>query len=235
MIFSCCHPQISQDSQVALTLKNLCGLTIPEISQAFLSKKNLREDLCNEAIRLCKLLVSNEGLQSKDSICGLLALMLFNVDRFRARFDKENIPITLEAQDRSLWNNDQIQEAIYYMNLAMKTDQVTEYHIFAAISAQHCTAPSYEQTHWATIRKLYSNLGRLNKSPLVQLNQIIVLAQVEGPKYALCELGKLKMKDLENYLPFYTAKAELEMACQNFQEALQSVLDQKIKIILDKI
>ncbi len=284
MIFTCCHPAISSDSQVALTLKTLCGFSIPEIAKAFLSNEeninkrlvrarkmikdanvafevpsgqeleqrlpsvletiyllfnegydassgdqSIRYELCEEAIRLAEIIVSNPTVESSNSYA-LLALMTLNVSRFDSRTDESNNLLDLESQDRSKWNQDLIKKGLYYLEFAAAQREISIYHILATISAHHCTATTYESTDWESILSLYDMLIEIDKSPIVQLNRVIVLSKVSDPKTALKQLNNIKNNSVfQSYLPYYTTRAELHFENNEVSLAID-LLNQALKL-----
>ncbi|HET9745035.1 MAG TPA: sigma-70 family RNA polymerase sigma factor, partial [Chitinophagaceae bacterium] len=205
MMFACCHPAIPEESQIALTLKTLCGLSVNEIAKAFLTTdetiakriyrakekirtekielevpqnhdlalrtdtvlkslyllfnegykssnpdKLIREDLCEEAMRLCFLLTQHQ-LTSFPRSKALLALMCFQASRLDARLDDNNNIILLKHQDRSRWNRSLMSKGFELMEEAAEPFEISPYHLEAAIASQHAAARSFEQTDWKSI------------------------------------------------------------------------------------
>ncbi|WP_136468065.1 RNA polymerase sigma factor [Flagellimonas onchidii] len=275
MIFTCCHPILSTDSQVALTLKTLCGFSIPEIAQAFLTSESninkrlvrarktikeanlpfevpsgkeleprlssvletlyllfnegynsisddnlIRLELCEEAIRLTEIIVQNPTITSSNTHA-LLALMLFNTARFGSRMDELNNNISLEHQDRSQWDQQLIKKGLVHLEFAAGQNEVSMYHILATISAQHCTASTYQDTDWEGILELYDLLLKLDNSPIIQLNRAIVLSKTSDPQTAITQLEQIKDEDtFQSYLPYYTSLAELYFQNNQSSEAV---------------
>lgn len=260
MIFMCCHPSISPDSQIAFTLKTLCGFSIPEIAKAFLSNnetinkrlvrarrtirdqsiafelpkghelesrlhtvlesiyllfnegysayegdKAIREDLCAEAIRLVVIIAAHPSIMQKSSVYALLSLMLLNVSRFEARQDSDGGLIELANQNRTLWNQEKIREGIKYLHKSTGYGTVSRYHILAAISAHHCTAPDSNTTDWKSILSLYDNLIQIDNSPVVILNRAVAVSKIFGAEQAVIELEKLKDDSLLKNYPHYNS------------------------------
>ncbi|HEY0361181.1 MAG TPA: sigma-70 family RNA polymerase sigma factor [Solirubrobacteraceae bacterium] len=168
----------------------------------------VREELCDEAIRLGELLCR---LMPDDAeVWGLLALMLLHDARRAARVDPNGRYVALEAQDRSLWDRERIGEGLAKLERAVRLRRPGEYQLQAAITALQIQAPAAEDTDWAQIAELYGALGRLNPSPVVELNRAVAVGLAAGPAAGL-ELLEPLLTDpaLERYQPLYAAHAEL--------------------------
>jgi RNA polymerase sigma-70 factor, ECF subfamily len=168
----------------------------------------VREELCDEAIRLAELLCR---LMPDDAeVWGLLALMLLHDARRAARVDPGGRYVALEAQDRSLWNQERIREGLAKLERAVHLRRPGEYQLQAAITALQIQAPTDEETDWAQIAELYGALGRLNPSPVVELNRAVAVGLAAGPAAGL-ELLEPLLGDpaLERYQPLYAGHAEL--------------------------
>jgi RNA polymerase sigma-70 factor (ECF subfamily) len=168
----------------------------------------VREELCDEAIRLGELLCR---LMPDDAEArGLLALMLLHDARRAARVDPSGRWVALEAQDRSLWDQDRIREGLAKLERAVRLRRPGEYQLQAAITALQIQAPDAEATDWAQIAELYGALGRLNPSPVVELNRAVAVGLACGPAAGL-ELLEPLLADptLERYQPLHAAHAEL--------------------------
>jgi len=168
----------------------------------------VREELCDEAIRLGELLAR---LMPDDAeVWGLLALMLLHDARRAARVDPSGRYVALDAQDRSLWNQDRIREGLATLERAVRLRRPGEYQVQAAITALQIEAPDAEATDWAQIAELYGALARLNPSPVIELNRAVAVGLASGPAAGL-ELLEPLLGDpaLERYQPLYAAHAEL--------------------------
>ncbi len=168
----------------------------------------VREELCDEAIRLGELLCR---LMPDDAeVWGLLALMLLHDARRAARVDPSGRYVALDAQDRSLWDQERIGEGLAKLERAVRLRDPREYQLQAAITALQIQAPDAEATDWAQIAELYGALGRLNPSPVVELNRAVAVGLAAGPAAGL-ELLEPLLADpaLERYQPLYAAHAEL--------------------------
>ena len=168
----------------------------------------VREELCDEAIRLGELLAR---LMPDDAeVWGLLALMLLHDARRAARVDPSGRYVALDAQDRSLWDHGRIGEGLAMLERAVRLRRPGEYQLQAAITALQIQAPDIEATDWAQIAELYGALGKLNPSPVVELNRVVAVGLASGPAVGL-ELLEPLLGDpaLERYQPLHAAHAEL--------------------------
>jgi RNA polymerase sigma-70 factor, ECF subfamily len=168
----------------------------------------VRGELCAEAIRLGLLLCA---LMPGDAeVWGLLALMLLNDARRAARVDAQGRFVTLEAQDRSLWDRRRIREGLRALERAVRLRRPGEYQLQAAITALHIQAPDVDATDWAQIAELYGALAKLNPSPVIELNRVAAIGFAAGPAAGL-ELLEPLLGDpaLERYQPLHAAHAEL--------------------------
>ncbi|HKE71061.1 MAG TPA: sigma-70 family RNA polymerase sigma factor [Nocardioidaceae bacterium] len=168
----------------------------------------VREELCEEAIRLAELLCR---LMPDDAeVWGLSALMLLHDARRAARVDAAGRYVALGDQDRSLWDQDRIREGLARLEHAVRRRRPGEYQLQAAITALQIQAPDTESTDWAQIADLYGALGRLTPSPVVELNRSVAVGLAEGPAAGLTLLKPLLADPaLERYQPLYAAHAEL--------------------------
>jgi RNA polymerase sigma-70 factor, ECF subfamily len=168
----------------------------------------VREELCDEAIRLGELLTR---LMPDDAeVWGLSALMLLHDARRAARVDASGQYVALDAQDRSLWDQDRIQEGLAKLERAVRLRRPGEYQLQAAITALQVQAPDAEATDWAQIAELYGALASLNPSPVVELNRAVAVGMAFGAAAGLDVLEPLLGDQaLERYQPLYAAHAEL--------------------------
>jgi RNA polymerase sigma-70 factor, ECF subfamily len=168
----------------------------------------VRDELCDEAIRLGELLTR---LMPDDAeVWGLSALMLLHDARRAARVDPSGQYVALDAQDRSLWDQDRIQEGLAKLERAVRLRRPGEYQLQAAITALQIQAPDAEATDWAQIAELYGALANLNPSPVVELNRAVAVGMAFGAAAGLEVLDPLLGDPaLERYQPLYAAHAEL--------------------------
>jgi RNA polymerase sigma-70 factor (ECF subfamily) len=168
----------------------------------------VRGELCDEAIRLGDLLCR---LMPDDAEAwGLSALMLLHDARRAARVDAGGRYVALEAQDRSLWNQDRIRDGLAKLDRAVRLRRPGEYQLQAAITALQMQAPDEQSTDWAQIAELYGALAALNPSPVVELNRAVAVGLASGPEAGLEVLEPLLGEPgLERYQPLHAAHAEL--------------------------
>ncbi|MDO8828317.1 RNA polymerase sigma factor [Methylophaga sp.] len=272
LIFTCCHPALAEEARLALTLREVCGMTTEEVARAFLQKpstlaqrivraKNkireaaipyevpaaeqlperlqsvlqviylvfnegysasngdllVKHDLASEAIRLGRLL---KQLLPEPEVTGLLALMLLQDSRRHARVDANGELITLEDQNRDLWDQQQIVQGCELVLQALASQRFGPFTIQAAIAAVHAEAKSFEQTDWQQIVGLYDALLQYNDSPVIRLNQAVAIAMFEGPGVGLNLIEALLMQgELNHYHLIYAAKADLCRRLQQFDTA----------------
>jgi RNA polymerase sigma-70 factor (ECF subfamily) len=263
LIFTCCHPALALEAQVALTLKTLCGLSVDEIARAFLvppatmaqrlvrAKAKIRgaripyevpgsgrlaerldgvlrvvylvfnegyaatsgdalvrRELCNEAIRLGRLL--RTLFPDASEVAGLLALMLLHDSRRTARLDERGDLVTLEDQDRSRWDRGQISEGQALAEAALRRGGAGFYALQAAIAALHAQAVRAGETDWPQIAALYALLLRLHPSPVVALNHAAAVAMGERLDRGLRLIEQLEAGgELQSYHLLPAAKADI--------------------------
>ena len=177
----------------------------------------LQQELSDEAIRLGRLLVQ---LLPDPEAVGLLALMLLQASRQRARSDAEGNLVLLDQQDRSLWDREQIREGCELVRLALRSRAFGAYTVQAAIAAVHAEASSADETDWVEIVGLYDVLQQHWPSPVVALNRAVALAQRDGPQVGLREVEAiLRAGDLSEYHLAHAARAELHQQLGNVEEA----------------
>ena len=278
LIFTCCHPALAPEAQVALTLRTLGGLDTGEIARAFLvppstmaqrlvrAKRKIRDagipytlpaasdmperldavltviylifnegyattrgrlvrtDLCGEAIRLARTLRALFAQQPPAELNGLLALLLLHDARRDARLDPAGDLIVLEEQDRTLWNQPQIAEALPLVEAALQGGP-GPYAVQSAIAAVHCRAARAEDTDWRQILQLYDVLERSQPSPVVSLNRAVAVAMADGPQAGLALIDAIDASgDLEGYHLLYSARADLLRRLGSKQESAKAYL-----------
>lgn len=183
----------------------------------------VRHDLCEEAVRLCKLLV--ESSVCRPQTRALLALMLFHVARFETRVDEDGCLLRMEEQDRDRWDGDIMSDAFHYLAQSADGEQVSRYHLEAGIAAQHCLAPSFKDTDWRTILMHYDLLLEQHQSPVVQLNRGIVVAHLEGPEAGVHAIESISgVKLLKNYYLLDATLGELYRRIGNHEASRKHLL-----------
>ncbi|MBP2235870.1 RNA polymerase sigma-70 factor (ECF subfamily) [Sinorhizobium kostiense] len=173
-------------------------------------------DLCDEAIRLSRLLL--RLFPAEPEIMGLTALLLLQHSRARARFDADGSIVLLEDQDRRLWNRQMIAEALAMIEKAMRHRRPGPYQIQAAIAALHARAEQPELTDWEEIDLLYQALERLQPSPVVTLNRAVAVSKREGPEAALALVEQLGDR-LSGYFYYHGLRGALLKQLERGREA----------------
>jgi RNA polymerase sigma-70 factor, ECF subfamily len=276
LMFTCCHPALTLEARVALTLRTLAGLTTAEIARAFLvpeatmakrltrAKHKIRDagipyrvppahllpdrlsgvlavlyllfnegysasagaqirrgDLTAEAIRLARLLVAL--MPDEPEAVGLLALMLLQDARTAARLDDDGELVTLEDQDRSRWDAEKIAAGLALLDDAQRRAPAGPYRLQAAIAACHARAATAADTDWARIAALYSELGVLVPSAVVELNRAVAVAMARGPTAGLAIVDELAADGvLASYYLLPATRADLLRRLDRRPEAAES-------------
>jgi RNA polymerase sigma-70 factor (ECF subfamily) len=187
----------------------------------------IRRELCAEAIRLGRTLC--ELLPDEPENLGLLALMLLHDSRRDARIDSQGRLVTLEEQDRKLWDRERIREGLELVDRALPMRAIGFYQLQAAIAALHAEAQSPAETDWPQIAALYQELVRIAPSPVVALNHAVAVAMNQGlvPGLALVEQVGAS-GGLDEYYLYHAARADIlrrlgrrEDAASAYQDALR--------------
>jgi RNA polymerase sigma-70 factor, ECF subfamily len=165
-----------------------------------------RADLCDEAIRLARLLL--RLFPAEPDIMGLMALMLLQHARAAARFDAAGEIILLEDQDRGRWDGKLIAEGLALIDKALRHGQPGPYQIQAAIAATHARAGRAADTDWVQIDLLYAVLEGLQPSPVITLNRAVAVSKLRGPAAALAMIEPLASQ-LSGYFYFFGVKGGL--------------------------
>ncbi len=170
----------------------------------------VREDLCEEAIRLGALLAEHPST-AQPRVHALLALMLFNAARLPARINPAGDILRLHEQDRSLWRRPMIQRGLKHLALSAAGEEISDYHLQAGIAACHCLAPDDASTDWPRILALYDHLTEINDSPLIALNRAVAVARVHGPARGIAELERVRKESpLDAYYLTHAVLGDLE-------------------------
>jgi RNA polymerase sigma-70 factor (ECF subfamily) len=279
LMFTCCHPALALEAQVALTLHTLGGLSTQEVARAFLlpvltmarrlarARSKIRDagipyrvppadllperldallaviylifnegyvatigdtltrqELCGEAIRLCRVLM--DLIPQSAEARGLLALMLLHDSRRETRLNSVGELILLEEQDRSRWDQAKIHEGIAVLDEALTLYDPGPYQVQAAISALHAEAQTAEATDWSQIAALYDTLARMTPSVVIEVNRAVATAMAYGAQTGLQMLLSLE-NQAEDYYPYHAARADLlrrmnqrEAAADAYERAL---------------
>jgi len=179
----------------------------------------IREDLCYEAIRLGTLL-ADHPLANLPRTHALVALMLLNAARLPARVDEEGNILRLKEQERSKWSRPMIERGILHLGHAAAGDELSEYHIQAAIAACHCMAENYQSTDWLKILSLYDQWTKINKSPVIALNRAVAIAKVNGPSAGIEAVEAIQNRgELDSYYLLYAVRGEFEAQLRHFEAA----------------
>jgi RNA polymerase sigma-70 factor (ECF subfamily) len=280
LIFTCCHPSLAANAQVALTLRLLGGLTTTEIAKAFLipeitlaqrlvrAKGKIRDagipyrvpepselparlvpvlavlylifnegyaatsgteltrgELCTEAIRLTRVLLSE--LPDELEVQGLLALMLLTDARRSARVTSDGQMVLLRDQDRSQWDPASTAEGLRLVQHCLHLNRPGPYQIQAAINAAHAIAASTAETDWSQIVRLYDRLLAVQPTAIVALNRAVAVAEIDGPRTALQLIDALAV-DLDRFYLFHAIRADFlrrlghnEQAAASYRNAIE--------------
>ncbi len=180
----------------------------------------IRRELCFEALRLGSLIASSS--LATPQVHALMAMMALEAARLPARTDEAGDLVLLEDQDRNRWDRRLIALGFGHFDLAMQGDEVSEYHVQAAIAATHATAGGLQSVRWPMILRLYDQLIALNASPVVALNRAVAVAQVRGPAEALDEIEPLtRDPKMQSYYLFLAVRGHLLLELGSAPEAAE--------------
>jgi RNA polymerase sigma-70 factor (ECF subfamily) len=170
--------------------------------------EGLTNRLCQDAIGLARVL--STLMPDEPEAHGLLALMLLHDARRQSRMDAAGELVTLEDQDRTLWNHAQIVEGTAVLERALRQRRAGPYQIQAAIAACHAAAASVTETDWPQIAGLYAQLERVAPSPIVELNHAVAISMTGGPEAGLRLVDTLaKDGQLNEYYLLHATRADL--------------------------
>lgn len=187
---------------------------------------HIRQPLCEEAIRLARLLL--RLFPSETEIMGLTALMLLQHARADTRLDADGQIVLMEDQDRSRWDVGMITEGLALLDKAMRHAKPGPMLVQAAIAALHAGAPTAADTDWTQIERLYAALEQIQPSPVVTLNRAVAVLKASGPAPAL-EMIEPLAPALANYFYFYGVKGALLQELGRNDEA-RSAFDRAIAL-----
>jgi RNA polymerase sigma-70 factor, ECF subfamily len=173
-----------------------------------------RDDLCQEAVRLGRVLL--DLMPDEPEVMGLVALMLLVAARRPARTRPDGSLVVLREQDRTLWDGAMVAEGLGLVRACLRRNRPGRYQLQAAINAVHGDAGSAEMTDWHQILALYDQLALLDRSPIVALNRAVAVAEVEGPESALRCLAESPLQD---YYLLHAVQADLLSRLGRFREA----------------
>lgn len=187
----------------------------------------LRQDLCEEAIRMARL-VADHPFTAQPSSHALLALLLLQSSRFAARLDPTGSLLLLGDQDRTRWDRARINEGLLFLDRSAAGYVITPYHLEACIAAAHAISPDVTSTDWPRIVDLYDHLYQLKPSPVVALNRAVAIARVDGPRAGIDEIERLQSQpSLQRYYLTHAALGALwreladeDKARSHFKQAL---------------
>ncbi len=284
MIFAVCSPGYSAESQICLALQILCGFSVEEIANAFLSKpetikkrlhrarmklrsdnfqirelsgpeirsrldtvlktlyllfnegyfsktnnRQIRKELCSEAVRLALTLTENP-LTDVPKAHALLALMCYQSSRLDARADHNGKAILFDEQDKDLWDQSLIGKGHYYLVKACTGNEVSKYHLEAAISYWHTDPADFNRpgltgkNKWHHVLLLYNQLILMEYSPVTALNRAFAFAKVYGPEEGIRETEKLNLAESSEYhalLGYLYAGADTSKAIAHYGQAIE--------------
>ncbi|QSQ27203.1 RNA polymerase subunit sigma-24 [Pyxidicoccus parkwayensis] len=295
MMFSCCHPRLPEEAQLALILNILCGFGAGEIASALLTgraaiekrisrgkkvlagsrklfdladaefasrletvrralymlfnegyhgasaKGAVRAELCEEAMRLTALLLEHPPAATPTTYA-LAALMCLHVARLPARIDSAGDLSGLVDQDRSRWDARRIEEGLALFEGSASGEEMTPYHLEAAIAVVHSSARSLEETDWGAIVSLYDRLMDVAPSPVVALNRAIAMGERDGAERGLEALQAIEDRERLDSYPFLPAAlGEMELrrgkrdaARKHFRAALGLARNETERRFLEK-
>lgn len=175
----------------------------------------VREELCGEALRLSRLLLDHPATRRPD-VHALAALMLLQASRLKARQTPEGELLTLQEQDRSLWDGEMIRQGLEQLARSASGDRLTDFHLEAGIAACHATAATFAATDWERIAGYYDQLMEVNPSPVIRLNRAIALSYAEGPEAGLAALAAIESEpEIQRLSLLEAARADLHSRLGN--------------------
>lgn len=208
--------------QVASRLPAVRGILYLLFTEGYLSSQAdaaIRRDLCDEAKRLTFILAEHPAGGTPETFA-LLALMHLHAARMTARQHGSGGLLLLEEQDRGLWDQREIQLGLSWLARSATGSVFSRYHAEAGVAAEHCLAPSFDQTRWDRIVECYELLERVAPSALHTLNRAVAVGQWRGPAAGLAELKGLEPPSwLAGSYMWSAVLADLHRRCEHFGEA----------------
>jgi RNA polymerase sigma-70 factor (ECF subfamily) len=186
---------------------------------SYKAERLIRVDLCAEALRLGALVADDPACRAPDT-CALMALMCFHVARFDARESDDGRLLLLDQQDRSRWDRDAIHAGLRWLWESGRGEQLSPYHLEAAIAAEHCLAATFAETNWPRILGFYNLLVGLRPTPVHRLNRGIAVAFVHGPLAGLRALAQIDPSEFpSDYYLWDSALGELHRRAGHLEDA----------------
>jgi RNA polymerase sigma-70 factor (ECF subfamily) len=195
----------------------------------------LRKDLCLEALRLNLMLIENKST-NKPAVNALLSLMCFHASRFEARTNLKGEIVLYEDQDTAFWDNELITQGEFYLNKAAAGNEVSKYHLEAAIAYWH-TKKTDSAEKWGNILQMYNKLLQIEYSPMAALNRTYALAKADGKLIAINEAEKLKLATNHLYyslLGYLYTDIDNEKAVAHLRTALKLAKSKTDKVTIGK-
>ena len=194
----------------------------------------IRYELCAEALRLARLLLTSSA-QNRPELHALTALLCFQSARLPSRLGAFGELLRLEHQDRTLWDRQLISEGLEHLQDAATGQTLSRFHLEAGIAATHATASTYEATEWPRILFYYDRLLELQPEPMILLNRLVALAMVNGPEVSLEELrSSQRLEQVENHYLYHSVIADLyrrqgdyDAAMTHYRRALTTAANPK--------
>lgn len=228
-------PNASEMDQRLASVLTTIYLLFNEGYHSSLQEKNIRKELCLEAMRLCYFLIENKNT-NKPLVNALMALMCFHASRFEARSNDLGEPILYEEQDKNLWDEGLIERGNYYLIESAKGQEISKYHLEASIAYWHSTKIE-NASKWEHILVLYNQLLTIEYSPMAALNRTYALSMVFDKEKAIEEALKLNFKDNHFYHSLlgnlYTGN-DPDKAIEHYTRAYYLAKSEQNRMVLDK-
>lgn len=222
-------PSVDELKNRTDTVLNAIYLLFNEGYNSTHAEQLIRKDLIEEAMMLCRLLTDNEHTQLP-AVFALMALMCFHLARSESRMTTEGEIILLPYQDRTKWNHKMISLGNEYMNRSACGNDISSYHLEAAIAYEHCTAESFNKTNWIRIIELYEWLSKISSSPIIELNRAVAILQIGGAAAALQALEQIADKrKVETYYLYHSLLGEIYSqlhSCTKAKKCFETAIQQ---------